>query len=146
MNVVFSAGVRYTRQMEDGNFKRVTEFYIVPAISFTDAEAKLTDVMSNKTSSEFLVKSIKRTNYQYVLTNEDEVGTYYDVVVSYKVEEDNGKIKKYKILFLIECEDIEEVNGIVKDCLKESVADYEVTKVSVSAITNVIEVSKETNA
>lgn len=144
MNVVFSAGVKYTRQMEDGSFKRITEFYIVPAVSFTDVEATIIDVMSQKTRVEFLVKSIKRTNYQYILTNddEDESGTFFDATVSYKVEDDNGKIKKYKILFLVETDDMDKVHDIVKLQLKDTIADFELTKLNKSAITNVIQGSK----
>lgn len=144
MNVVFSAGVKYTRQMEDGSFKRITEFYIVPAVSFTDVEATIIDVMSQKTRVEFLVKSIKRTNYQYILTNddEDESGTFFDATVSYKVEDDNGKVKKYKILFLVETDDMDKVHDIVKLQLKDTIADFELTKLNKSAITNVIQGSK----
>lgn len=139
MNVVFSSGVRYTKQMEDGSFKRVTDFYLVPAISFTDAEAKLIEEMSSKTKSEFFIKSLKRTNYQYVLTNDEDSGSFYDVSISYKVEQDNGKIKKYKILFLIETSNLDSIHAIIKDALRDTVSDWEVTKINVSAITNVIE-------
>ncbi len=139
MNVVFLAGVRYTRQDEQGNLKRITEFFIVPAISFTDVEAKLTEEMSSRTKGEFLVKSVKRTNYQYVLTNDEDGGTFYDVVVSYKTEEDSGKFKKIKINFLIETSDIDKVHGIVKEVLNDTISEFEVIKVSVSSIMHVIE-------
>ncbi len=51
MKAVYLAGVRYTRQLEDGNLKRVTEMFIVPAISFTDVETKLFEEMETRTNS-----------------------------------------------------------------------------------------------
>jgi hypothetical protein len=138
MNAVFSAGVKYTRQNEDGTFKRVTEFFIVSAISFTDVEAKLTEEMAQRTQGEFLVSSIKRTNYQYVLTNEEDEGTFCHATISYKME-DEGSKKKIKINFLIEVSDIEKVHGIIKNQMDGTIADFEVIKVEISPIMHVID-------
>jgi hypothetical protein len=138
MNAVFSAGVKYTRQNEDGTFKRVTEFFIISAISFTDVEAKLTEEMSKRTQGEFLVSSIKRTNYQYVLTNEEDEGAFCHATISYKLE-DEGSKKKIKINFLIEVSDIEKVHGIIKNQMEGTIADFEVIKVEVSPIMHVID-------
>lgn len=46
MNNWFECGIRYGKVMENGSQKRVTEQYIVPGVSFTDAEAKVIEEMS----------------------------------------------------------------------------------------------------
>ncbi|HRP53378.1 MAG TPA: DUF4494 family protein, partial [Fluviicola sp.] len=41
MNNWFTTKVKYTKQLEDGSFKRVSEPYLVAAMTFTDAEARI---------------------------------------------------------------------------------------------------------
>lgn len=54
----FECIVRYERQQEDGITKKVTESYIVDALSFTEAEARITKEMQAYISGEFEVKNI----------------------------------------------------------------------------------------
>ena len=138
MKAVYLAGVRYTRQLEDGNLKRVTEMFIVPAISFTDVETKLFEEMETRTKGEFSVVSIKKTNYQYVLTNENDSGTFYHAVVSYKVEDEESK-KKIKIDFLVETRNIDNVNDIINTVLRDSISEYKLIKVVESPVMHVLE-------
>lgn len=37
----FTVKVRYTKQFDDGSLKRVSEPYLLAAVSFTDAEARI---------------------------------------------------------------------------------------------------------
>ena len=39
MNTWFECGIRYPKTMENGLIKKVTEAYVVPALSFSEAEA-----------------------------------------------------------------------------------------------------------
>ena len=41
----FEVRVKYDKMMENGVIKRVTEAYAVDAMSFTEAEARITDQM-----------------------------------------------------------------------------------------------------
>lgn len=41
----FTVKVRYTKQLENGTFKRVLEVYLLPAETFTDAEARIYEEM-----------------------------------------------------------------------------------------------------
>jgi hypothetical protein len=141
MNVIFMAGVKYTREMEDGVLKRTTDFFIVPAVSFTDAEAKITEEMATRTKQLFVISSIKRTKYSYVLTN-DEGGAFYNVTVAYAVEEEKST-KKIKINMLVETSDIANVNDIVKNVMSGTVSEYEVLKVSLSPVLHVIEETQD---
>jgi hypothetical protein len=141
MRAIYLAGVRYTRQQENGDLKRVTEMFIVPAISFTDVETKLFEEMETRTKGEFSVVSIKKTNYEYVLTSDDG-GLFYHVVVSYKTDDEEKK-KTFKLNFLIETSDIEKVNEIVNNVLKESIAEYKIVKVAESPVMHVLEEVRE---
>ena len=49
--------------MENGMNKKVTEPYLVDALSFTEAEARIIEEMTPFISGEFTVSDIKRANY-----------------------------------------------------------------------------------
>jgi DNA replication initiation complex subunit (GINS family) len=57
----FTVKVRYTKQNEDGSFKRVTEPYLLAAVSFTDAEKRIYEELENTIRGEFRVMSINIT-------------------------------------------------------------------------------------
>ena len=60
---LFECGIRYEKTMENGMQKKVTELYIVDALSFTEAESRIIGEMSRFISGEFDVVSEKITNY-----------------------------------------------------------------------------------
>lgn len=59
----FECKIRYEKTMEDGSQKKVTEQYVVDALSFTEAEASIIEEMSSYISGEFEVKDIKKAAY-----------------------------------------------------------------------------------
>ena len=42
----FECKIRYDKMMEDGMQKKITELYVVDALSFTEAESSIIDEMS----------------------------------------------------------------------------------------------------
>ena len=58
--------------MENGMQKKVTEPYLVDALSFTEAEARIIEEMTPFISGEFTVSDIKRANYSEIFTSEEE--------------------------------------------------------------------------
>ena len=42
-SIWFETKVRYDKTMDDGREKKVTEVFVVDALSFTEAETKITD-------------------------------------------------------------------------------------------------------
>ena len=71
MNSYFEVGVRYYKTMEDGVIRKVTENYLLDAISFTEAEKRATEEMKDYISGEFRVVTEKITNIAEVVTTND---------------------------------------------------------------------------
>ena len=57
----FTVKLKYTKQLDNGTLKRVTEPYLVAAMTFTDAEARIYEEMGNAIRGEFTVSGISRT-------------------------------------------------------------------------------------
>ncbi len=63
MHTWFECKIRYEKTMENGMNKKVTEPYLVDALSFTEAEARIIEEMTPFISGEFTLADIKRANY-----------------------------------------------------------------------------------
>lgn len=68
--MLYECGVRYERTMANGITKKVTELYLVDALSFTEAEGRITKEMEPFYSGDFDVVTIKRTNYSEIAEND----------------------------------------------------------------------------
>ena len=55
----FECKVKYDKMTEDGSQKTVTEPYLVDALSFTEAEARITEEITPFISGEFKVTAVK---------------------------------------------------------------------------------------
>ena len=70
MSQWFECKVKYDRMMENGTMKTVSEPYLVDALSFTEAEARITDKMQPYISGEFSVDTVKRVKLSDVFYND----------------------------------------------------------------------------
>lgn len=66
----FECKVRYDKLQENGAAKKVTEAYLVDALSFTEAEARITEEETPFISGEFSVSAVKRTKIAEIFWNE----------------------------------------------------------------------------
>lgn len=71
MHTFFEVRVRYEKTMENGTDKQVTEPYLVDALSFTEAEARIIEEMKPFISGDFKVKAVKQANYSELFSNND---------------------------------------------------------------------------
>ena len=81
MSQWFECKVKYDRMMENGVLKTVSEPYLVDALSFTEAEARITDKMQPYISGEFKVDAVKRVNLSDIFYN-DAGDRWYKVNLS----------------------------------------------------------------
>lgn len=68
MALYFECSVRYDKIQQNGKVKKVTEKYIVDALSFTEAETRITAAISPFISGEFTIPAIKKTKIAEVFT------------------------------------------------------------------------------
>ena len=96
MKTYFEVGIRYDKTMEDGSVRKVTENYLLDALTFTEAEARVTEEMTAYISGDMQVVTEKITNISEVVTTEDATADkYYKVKHSIlTVDERSGKEKK----------------------------------------------------
>lgn len=67
----FECKIRYNQTQENGLQKKVTEQYVVDALSFAEAEARITEQMSPYISGVFEVTDVKKAAYKEVFFMND---------------------------------------------------------------------------
>ena len=58
--------MRYEKTMEDGTIKKVTEVYVVDALSFSEGEKRITEEMSSYVSGELEICNLKIAPYKEI--------------------------------------------------------------------------------
>lgn len=137
MSKYFECKVKYRKTNEQGLQKVVTEAYIVDAISFTEAEARITEEMKTYISEEFRISNIRVTNYSEII--KDEVSDYWfkSKVSLIAYDEESGKEKKTNIYLLVQAVDAKDAYDKTVLGMSTTMGDYSIPSISETAIMDV---------
>lgn len=126
--MLYECGVRYERTMENGMTKKVTELYLVDALSFAEAEGRITNEMEPYISGDFDVVTIKRTNISEIVEGLSTADKWFKAKLMYiiTIDEKTGKEKKQAVHFIVRASDINNAHICVVEHMKGSVMDYEI--------------------
>lgn len=144
-NNYFVVKVKYTKQLENGGFKRVTEPYLVAGFSFTDAEASIYENLGTVIRGEFVVTDIKRVEYHDIF---DETGgtadKYFVAKISYEsVDMDSDKAKRVTQSFLVGATTIEQATDVIKEELSTLMVDYKIIGITESPIVEIFPIKEQ---
>lgn len=134
--------VRYTKQLDNGAFKRVTEQYLFAAMSFTDAESRIYEELGSLIRGEFTVVSIARAEFHDIFHYED-ADVWYKCSITFNGSEEGEKAKKTKQTFLVTAKSVREANDRLKEELSTLMVDYTIESVSVTPIVDIFPYKEE---
>ena len=133
----FECKVSYEKMMENGVQKKVTEPYLVDALSFTEAEARIIEEMKPYISGEFTVTNIKRAHIAELFYNESGDRYYRFKVFFVSLDETSGAEKKTAANMFAQASDIKEAFTVLENGMKGTLADYVIASVSETMIMDV---------
>ncbi len=137
MNNWFECKVSYEKMMENGVQKKVTEPYLVDALSFTEAEARIIEEIQPFISGEFTVADIKRVKYTDIFFNENG-DRYYKIKVFYiTLDEKSGAEKKTAVQMLSQASDLQEAIDVFEKGMKGTMSDYAIAAVTETQLMDV---------
>jgi len=131
----YTVKVKYTKTLEDGKIKRVTEPYLLNAASFTDAEARAHEEVGATVRGEFDVVSISRTDVHDIFSD-DDADTWYKCKVTYEDVVDD-KPKKISNNYLASGESVKTADAKVKEGLSSLMLDFKVDSVILTPIVDI---------
>lgn len=124
---LYECGIRYERTMENGMTKKVTELYLVDALSFAEAEGRITKEMEPYISGDFDVVTIKRTNYSEIVEGLSTADKWFKAKLNFiSLDENTCKVKKQAVHFIVRATDINNAHICVVEHMKGSMIDYEI--------------------
>ena len=145
MHTWFECKIRYEKTMENGMNKKVTEPYLVDALSFTEAEARIIEEMTPFLSGEFTVSDIKRANYSELFPCEEEAADrwFKCKLVFITLDEKSGAEKKTSTQVLVQAADLRDAVKNLDEGMKGTMAVYQIASVAETAIMDVYPYSAE---
>ena len=139
MEKYFECGVRYEKTMENGFQKKVTELYIVNALSFAEAENRIINNVQPFISGEFDVVTEKITNYsELVWANDSEADKWYKVKINLiTLDERTMKEKRTPVYYLVQAKDIDAARNSINTYMKDTISDWQCEAVQETKIIDV---------
>lgn len=139
MHTFFEVRVRYEKMMENGTNKQVTEPYLVDALSFTEAEARIIEEMKPFISGDFKVKAVKQANYSELFSNNDaNSDKWYKARLAFvTLDEKSGAEKKTYTNILIQAADLRVAVKRLDEGMKGTMADYKIVSIAETKIMDV---------
>ena len=142
----FECKIRYEKTMDDGLQKKVTEAYVVDALSFSEAEEKIIEEMSSYISGEFNVTDIKKAAYgEIFFSDSDEADKWYKAKLQFiTLDEKSGKEKRSSVNYLVQAGSF---NGAVKnldEVMGGTMIDYVIVSMTETMLMDVFEHQPQT--
>ena len=138
MNNYFEVKITFDKTLENGKEKKVSELYLVDAVSFTEAETKITAEFSPLPN--FKVKSIRQYKVAEIVnkTNLDD-SRYFKCKLNFiTLDERSGKEKKSAVYMLVDAETLDKAKALLVEYMKGTMADYSIEKIEETKIIGVI--------
>lgn len=135
----FECKVKYTKIDEiSGKEKKVSEPYLVDAVSFTEAEARIHKELEQMISGDFNVTNISKSNVMELYPNENGDRWFKAKVCFIDVDENSGKEKKANQYMLTQANNVKQAYEFLEECLGDMIVPYEIPAISESPIMDVL--------
>ena len=139
MNSWFECKVKLEKQIEGGITKSVPELYLVDALNFTEAEARIIKEITPFSSGGLEVANIKRVKYsEMFLADAESADKWYKVKCNFiTLDEKTQTEKKTATLMLVQASDLRDAVRRFDEGMKGSMVDYEIALVQETTILDV---------
>ncbi len=138
----YEVKVKYTKQQESGDFKRVTEPYLVAAMTFGDAETRIYEELGALIRGEFEVTAIKAENF-HDISRYDDSDIWYSSVLEFDSSEEGGKSKKTKQNLLVTASSVKEAFDRFVEMMSGMMVDFEIKSVKKTELQDVFPIPVE---
>ena len=142
MSQWIKTSVRFTKIMENGTAKRVTESYLVDALSFAEAEARILREVTAYVRGEFNVSAVKKSNVQEIFRNkvqyECEQKWYKAKVAFITLDEKTNSEKRTTAVYMVQAPDFHNaLENFIEGMKKETMEDFVIVGIEETTILDV---------
>lgn len=138
MSQWFETKVKYDKTMLDtGAIKSVTEPYLVDALSFTEAEARITKEMEPFVSGELTVTAVRKVRFEDVLYHEGGDRWYKVKINMITIDEKTGAEKRSASFSLVQASEFKLSLDYFLEAMKSVLFDFEIVNITEMAYIDV---------
>ena len=143
----FEAKIRFEKTMEDGMPKKVTELYVIDALSWGEAEQRILKEMSSFVSGEIEIVDLKIAAYKEIFfADSDMADKWYKVKLAFiTIDEKTDKEKRTPVCYLVNAGAINSAIKNIEEVMSGTMIDYNTLNVSETSIMDVFEYKGETS-
>lgn len=139
----FECKVRYDKTLETGLLKKVTESYLVDALSFTEAEERFLEEIEPMMSGGYSVSDIKRAKiaelFESIDTTDDK---WYKAKVAYiAYDEKKGVEKRTNQIMLIQAKDLRVAVKNLDKGMQGTLGDWDIISIAETPIMDIFKFS-----
>lgn len=146
-NEWFECKVRYDKTMETGLLKKVTETYILEALSFTEAERRFIEEMTPYISGEFVVTDIKRARLSELFESVDaSADRWFKAKIAYiTLDEKTGAEKRSAQTVLVQATDFRDAVANLDKGMAGTLGDWVIISIAETQVIDVFRYKKVEN-
>ncbi|WP_065218037.1 MULTISPECIES: DUF4494 domain-containing protein [Butyricimonas] len=135
----FEVKVKYTKVGENGREKKVSELYLLDAMSFTEAESRITESLREMIQGDFCIEAIKKSNItELVESNDGNDDKWFKAKVAIiDADSISGMEKRSNLYFLVAGENVDKALENLQKSLSTYVVPFEIVQVGDSNIMDV---------
>jgi hypothetical protein len=133
----FECKIKYEKTAEEGKIVKVSEAYLVDAMTFAEAEERINKEMEPFISGEFSVATIRKARINEMFENETGDKWYRCKVMFITLDEEKGIEKKIATTMMVQANDIKEAWDGLHEGMKGSMADFQVAGITETTIMDV---------
>ena len=141
----FECKIRYEKTMEDGLPKKVSEVYVVDALSFSEAEERIMEEMLPYNLVDIEIVDVKIAPYREVFFADDNLADqWFKAKLSFiTIDERTDKEKRTSMMYLVNAGNISSAISNIDEVMRGTVIDYVTTSISATKIMDVFEYKKK---
>ena len=144
----FECKVRYDKTLETGLLKKVTESYLVDALSFTEAEERFLQEIEPMMSGEYSVSDIKRAKISELFESIDSTDDkWYKAKVAYiAYDEKKGVEKRTNQIMLIQAKDLRVAVQNLDKGMQGTMGDWDIISIAETPIMDIFKFTADGKA
>lgn len=137
MALWFECKVRFDKIQQDGSVKKVTESYLVDALSFTEAEARIIEEVTPFICGDFSIPAIKKTVIAEIFRDDTSSRWWIVKYNLISIDEKRGTERKAAVHVMVQADSQQGATDRFNDGMKGTLADYEIEKVAETKIMDI---------
>lgn len=133
----FQVKASFDKTMENGTQRKVTEAYLIDALSWTEAETRIIEELRTYITGEFTIADISRYPLAELFFNENGDRYFKAKIFFVALDEKSGTEKKTPANILVQACDLQEAKDVLTKGMEGTMADYYISSLSATQIMDV---------